>query len=177
MIIALSGFMGCGKSTVGRILALRTGFSFIDLDEYIEISTGLSVAEIFSLDGEEGFRSKESLYLKEVLENHLSKNLILALGGGTVLKDENVAAMRDAGCLTIYLEVPLEVLQSRLENDSGQRPLLNSGGFADLLSRRLEKYEVSADFKISCGELPPEEIAGKCHDAQYSQILLCGKNK
>lgn len=113
--------MGCGKSTLGRELAPLLKRSFIDLDKYIEEKEGKSISEIFSKEGEQYFRTRESLALQEIIIRQ--QHAVIALGGGTVCHSRNMRLIRDNGWL-VYLQVPAEVLTARLLKQKGQRPLL-----------------------------------------------------
>jgi shikimate kinase len=118
--IVLIGFMGSGKTTVGRLLAQMTGFRFIDLDAEIVRLAGCSIAEIFARDGEECFRDLESHALSSLVGE---RRMVVATGGGIVGRMENWKAMRQLGPI-VYLQVPWEIVQQRLSSSSG-RPLAN----------------------------------------------------
>ena len=120
--IFLIGFMGSGKTTAGRKLASRLGWSFIDLDEFIERDNGMSVAELFSERGEEWFRTAESEALRE-LEN--SRNTVISTGGGTPCFSGNMEFMLKNG-LTVYLKMTPEKLSRRLSRSTAGRPLLKN---------------------------------------------------
>ncbi|MEF9932440.1 MAG: shikimate kinase [Bacteroidales bacterium] len=129
MIISLCGFMGSGKSTIGKNLALYTGYRFIDLDIYLQNKLGISVQDIFTKVGEQGFRKEELTALKEIIkeEENSSNNshygLILALGGGTVTIPECLKIITEkTHC--IYLNCPKEILTKRLIKSSSKRPLI-----------------------------------------------------
>ena len=129
MIISLCGFMGCGKSTVGRGLAARYNCRFIDLDHYIEDKWAMSVSAIFARNGEEWFRNEECESLKEIVEEYKylsSKNpytLVLALGGGTVTHAPSADVVKEETCC-VYLQCPKETLLERLVKNNSRRPLL-----------------------------------------------------
>jgi len=112
--------MGSGKSTVGRKLSSATGLNFIDLDKYIQTREGRTVNEIFDKEGENYFRQTEHLLLKEIIEKD---NFILSCGGGTPCFFDNMSLMKKNG-ITIYLQMPVEALHSRLLNSPDNRPLL-----------------------------------------------------
>ena len=122
MVISLCGFMGAGKSTVGKHIARITGYPFIDLDSYIETKRGMSIPELFVKEGEEAFRQEEYESLKEILSNP-DNNLILSLGGGTVTR-ENCAKLIKEQTKCIYLYCTKEELAKRVSKNPGQRPLL-----------------------------------------------------
>lgn len=118
MNIYLSGFMAAGKTTVGRELAARLGCDFVDLDEAVERHAGCSIAELFESAGEGRFRHLESRVLRDVVA---AEDVVVALGGGTVLDGENRSLLRQRGEL-VWLDTPRSTILSRLET-SDDRPL------------------------------------------------------
>ncbi|MFD0963910.1 shikimate kinase [Pseudofulvibacter geojedonensis] len=122
MIIVLLGYMGCGKSTIGKELAKTLSFSFVDLDNYIEKKEAMSVTNIFKSKGEIYFRKKEHEYLKELTSN--SDKLILSLGGGTPCYANNMRVLDREGINSIYLSVSVKELSKRLFNEKEERPLI-----------------------------------------------------
>lgn len=146
--IVLCGFMGCGKSTVGKRLARLLGRRFCDLDRYIEEKAGMTVSEIFQQYGEEGFRQREAQAVREIAQ---TGDMVVASGGGTVLFPQNVAAFHESGSVILLLDVPLPVLQERLKNDK-KRPLLQkpnrSQVIADLYQKRVPQYRAAADATV-----------------------------
>lgn len=118
--VFLIGYMGCGKSTLGRALAAQTGLEFIDLDHYIEQRFHCTVSELFASRGEEGFRRAEKAMLQEVCS---FEDTIIACGGGTPCFFDNMEAMNAAG-LTVWLTTPLERLLERLTRNRAKRPIL-----------------------------------------------------
>lgn len=155
--IVLCGFMGCGKTTVGRALAGILGMQFIDMDEYIEQQAGMKVSEIFSSQGESAFRALETKAATELSEK---ENLVISTGGGAVLSPKNVEAFRSGG-LILLLDVPLEVVRSRLEGDT-TRPLLNrpdkDEAMLSLYESRLPLYRAAADLTASNRDDRPAEV-------------------
>jgi shikimate kinase len=121
-IVYIVGFMGSGKSTAGRKLALSLGWQFIDLDKKIEESAGKHIPDIFEQDGESRFREIESEVLKET--GSLTETVI-STGGGTPCHGDNMDYMLSAG-LTIYLKMTPEQLTRRLLDSSGERPLIKN---------------------------------------------------
>ena len=116
--IVLTGFMGCGKSTLGRLLAQRLGCQFVDLDGAIERQAGMTIPQIFDRQGEETFRLLETQKLKELLED---SSLVIATGGGAVLREENRALMLQKG-VVVFLKAASDVIYQRISlND--RRPL------------------------------------------------------
>src|SRR5690606_37472555 len=116
--IYLVGFMGSGKSTIGPLLAQRLGYRFVDLDSVIEQETGESIKEIFARHGESYFRRLETDTLRKLL--HSSK-LVIALGGGTFVKEENRVLLKRTGT-SVWLKVSLEEAERRCRQEK-QRPL------------------------------------------------------
>jgi shikimate kinase len=119
--IFLVGLMGAGKSTVGRVLAKRLGKVFIDSDQEIEKRCGVKIPIIFEMEGEEGFRKRESVVIKDLTE---LSNVVIATGGGSVLLAENRQYLKSNGYV-IYLRANPHELWLRTRNDKG-RPLLNT---------------------------------------------------
>lgn len=146
--IILCGFMGCGKSTVGKRLAKETGRVFLDLDSYIEQQAGMTVSQIFAAEGEAGFRARETAAAREIAGRG---DLVVAAGGGTVLFEENVSALRRGGGTIVLLSVPLGILQQRLKNDT-KRPLLQVPDrhalIETLYRQRMPLYRRAADVEI-----------------------------
>ncbi|MCX2485460.1 shikimate kinase [Pedobacter sp. MR2016-24] len=146
MKIFLIGFMGCGKSTLGKKLATKMGYHLIDLDQRIEEVTGDTVAAYFSANGEDAFRKLESETLKS---SAYPENCIIATGGGTPCYFDNMEWMNNNGT-TVYIDMPAAALAKRLEAGIAKRPLLQglSGDeltafISDKLQSRLSFYEQS----------------------------------
>lgn len=138
--IFLIGFMGSGKTTAGRKLASRLGWSFADLDELIEKENGMSVAEIFAARGEKWFRTAESKALYGLVNN---KNTVVSTGGGTPCFFDNMKFMLTNG-LTVYLKMTPEKLSRRLSRLTAGRPLLKDIGRKELpgyISAKLAERE------------------------------------
>ena len=154
--IYLIGFMGAGKSTVGRLLAERLGWPFVDLDDEIERAEGKAVADIFEDSGEPHFRRVESEQLRQVSR---LRNRVVALGGGAYLHPDNRAYVEEKG-LSVYLETALESIQGRIEDD-GARPLFaNSLRIAELYQQRLQSYKMAA-VTVNTNGLNPKDVADR----------------
>lgn len=151
--IVLCGFMGCGKSTVGKIIARKTGKNFLDMDSYIEKKAGLTVSDIFKKYGEAGFRDMEHNACKELSEMN---GYVIASGGGafTFKRNSDVFKGKDS---IILLDVPLDVIKYRLRNDK-VRPLLQKPDkdkvMQELYEKRLPLYTDAADLIVSGKSTP-----------------------
>jgi len=128
-IVYLIGFMGCGKTTVGKKLAASLKWKFIDLDKKIEEKTGLTVGELFATRGEEYFREIEATTLRELT---FDSNCVVAVGGGTPCFKENIDFMLSNG-YTIYLKLTPAQLASRLKDSADKRPLIQNTQGKELL--------------------------------------------
>lgn len=148
--LILVGMMGSGKTTMGRILAKHLDKVFVDSDEEIQFRTGVTIPHIFDVEGESGFRQRET----DALEALVSRNdLVLATGGGAVLAEENRAMMRQNG-VVIYLKASVHDLWLRTRNDKN-RPLLQTGNvhakLTELLHQRDALYQQVADIVMPTG--------------------------
>lgn len=162
MSVALIGYRGSGKSTVGKRLADRMWQSFVDTDELIVRRAGKSIREIFEKEGEAHFRQIESEVVAEVckLSDH-----VIAMGGGVVLREENRKVMKDAGLKVIYLKCDPEELLKRIESDpqtAASRPnLTGHGGGIDeirsLLAVREPLYRSVMTAELDVTHLSPQD--------------------
>lgn len=135
--IFLVGMMGAGKTTIGRALAPRLGMDFVDSDRVLVERTGVAVTTIFEIEGEAGFRKRESAALAELARGPQPR--IIATGGGAVLAPENRELMRSHGTV-VYLRARLENLWQRMRTDTS-RPLLATADPKGTLARLLEERE------------------------------------
>lgn len=162
MNIVLCGMMGCGKSTVARVLAQKGGFALIDTDEQIVKMYG-DIPSIFEKFGEERFRQIEADVIKQACKE--PKNAVISLGGGAVLRRENVNILKKSGKI-VYLRATKQTLSARLEG-CADRPLLR-GNIQErvhaILSERASIYEDVADIIIDTDKLSPEQIADKIRE-------------
>ena len=151
--IVLCGFMGCGKSTVGKNIARKTGKKFLDMDSYIEKKAGMTVSEIFDKYGESAFRDMEHEACKELSE---MKDLIIASGGGAFTFERNVEVFKGKDTI-VLLDVPLNIIKYRLRNDK-TRPLLQrpdkDKAMQELYDKRLPLYQSAADIIVSGRNTP-----------------------
>lgn len=153
----LIGMMGAGKTTVGRLLATQLNYRFVDTDEMIEKVVGKSITEIFAQEGETAFRELESKVLGEVAAY---KNLVVATGGGIILRRENWGYLRHG--VVVWLDVGVEQLYARVKEDNS-RPLLQDPNpmakLQSILESRQSLYS-QADVRVRVeGSLTPKQVA------------------
>jgi shikimate kinase len=160
--IYLAGFMGCGKTTIGRLLAYELGWNFVDLDEVIEAAEGCPISDIFESRGEPEFRSIETAAIeKQVLEVQCGRARVVALGGGAFAQPENLPVLASGG-IVVWLDAPFEMIERRVAGDS-LRPLAKDPEkFRALYDSRREAYS-KADFRV--------EVAGDDPAATVAKIL------
>ncbi len=165
MIVALTGFMGSGKTTVGRMLqnSLR-GYEFIDLDQYISAKTGRAIPEIFSTDGEAVFRKIEADCLEEIILR--GGNVLLSLGGGTVMTERCFTLVKEQ-TKCFYLKASAETIRRHLigkrtlEEAAKERPMLAGNGIEELLSKRGPTYEAVATHIVETDGRELQDIANE----------------
>ena len=149
--------MGSGKSTIGRQLAVHLGKDFFDSDREIELRTGVDISLIFEIEGEAGFRKRESNMIEELAAKN---GVIIATGGGVVLNADNRRCLNRSG-IVFYLKSSAQRLFERTARDK-QRPLLNTSDrkqtIEKLLQERNPLYEEVADFIISTDSEPVKQI-------------------
>jgi shikimate kinase len=161
-VICLTGFMGSGKSTIGRLLAAQLAWRFVDLDVEIETHTGLPISQIFEHKGEAVFRDIEHDCLARILGSASERDtrLVLALGGGTFAQPRNAALLRELGApprgfgaVMIWLDCPMEDLLQRCVL-MGDRPLFrDEASFRRLYEERLPYYQM-ANYRVESGGEP-----------------------
>ncbi|HME36344.1 MAG TPA: shikimate kinase [Candidatus Sulfotelmatobacter sp.] len=167
--VFLVGFMGAGKSSVGRALGQRLNWVFEDLDDRIEAREGRTVAEIFRDSGESEFRRAERAALEHVLRELRGGGArIVALGGGAFVQNENAALLKRSGVPTVFLDAPVEDLWQRCctqaRETGAERPLLRSmEQFRELYEMRSRSYS-NASLKIQTGSRAVETIAAEIAD-------------
>lgn len=159
--IVLTGYMGSGKSTVGKLLAKKLGCRFIDVDEAIESKEKMSITDIFKKEGEEGFRNIESDVIEEL--SHL-KNTVIATGGGAVLRKKNIDVLRKNGVI-ILLKTDLDTIVSRvLAND--KRPLAKNKTKEEIQAsiKAREPYYNNNDFACEISGKSPLQVCADIID-------------
>ncbi|SCY11462.1 chorismate mutase [Alkaliphilus peptidifermentans] len=155
--IVLIGFMGSGKTTVGRELSIHMEMPFIDIDQLIEEEEKVTISEIFQVQGEDYFRRLESRMVKKISER---KNSIISCGGGVILNQANIVELKTNGII-ILLDAKEETIYNRIKLDSN-RPLLKNSmdikTIENIMLQRKEKYRESADIIINTDNKPVDEI-------------------
>ena len=171
MRIFLTGYMGCGKSTIGRKVAALIGIHFIDLDKYIEERNFKSVPDIFAQEGEASFREKERQALHEVSQ---FEDIVIGTGGGAPCYFDNMQKMNEAG-ITIYLAPDTETLSFRLLKSKTIRPLIAGKSKEELnafiesaLEKRAPFYEQSKIIIRGKNDVQPEEVLKLVNDYMNS---------
>ena len=159
--IALIGFMGTGKTAVGKVLAEKLNKEFVELDALIEQRAGKSIPEIFQQDGEIAFRELEIEVTKRVAKN---KNQVIACGGGLVLNKINIDRLnRDS--IIVYLTASPGVILKRVSNGDEERPLLKVTNQAQAIQESLRFrrpfYERAADIRINTSRMNIDSVAGE----------------
>jgi shikimate kinase len=157
--VALIGFMGAGKTAVGKVLAEKLDKKLVELDRLIEQRARKPIARIFDEDGEIAFRELEIEVIKEVARE---KNQVIACGGGVVLNKINIDRLKEEA-VVVYLEASPEVILGRVATDGGVRPLLAKSEKALAIGRLLEFrqpfYERAADIVVDTSRLDIEAVA------------------
>lgn len=156
--IVLIGLMGSGKTTVGKLIAEKLKFNFIDTDELIEKQENKKISDIFAENGEEYFRKVEQDIVKTIAGQ---ENQVISTGGGIVKNIQNIQNLKENGVL-FYLSASSSVLYERLKSEKANRPLLKTENLletiSNLLNEREEKYKM-ADFIINTEDKSPKDIS------------------
>ncbi|MBE5827695.1 MAG: shikimate dehydrogenase [Butyrivibrio sp.] len=157
--IILEGFMGSGKTTVSRLLSERLDLDLMDTDEAIETTEGRSISSIFEEEGEEAFRKMETDLVETIVKDHW-RDMVISLGGGLPLREENRRLLKNAGKV-IYLKASPETVYERVKGDTS-RPLLQCKDpllrIKELQAERNDLYDAAADMVIDTDGKSPEEI-------------------
>jgi shikimate kinase len=155
--IILTGFMGCGKTTVGSLLAQKLNYDFIDTDQLIEERSSMTVQEIFATKGEKAFRDMESALARELGEG---EGMVVATGGGLMLNPENVTALNANGQVFCLVATPAEILKRISSGKNNRRPLLETSDpmarIIELIQEREKSY--SRFIQVNTSGRSPKEI-------------------
>jgi len=174
-VVLLVGFMGAGKTSVGKALAQRLGWRFLDLDEVVVAREGRGIAEIFRESGEQSFRARESAALQDLLRElkATSKNTVMALGGGAVLQAENREAISSSGFPTIFLDASAPELFGRCKSQGIDRPLATDANRFEELYRSRKPYYARLGARVDTSGKSVNEI---CSTIQRSLGLAEEQN-
>lgn len=156
--VILTGFMGTGKSSLGKMLATRLGRPFVDIDKKIEDEAQLTIPKIFEQFGEAHFRELERSAVRELVKR---RGLVIATGGGTIKNEENLRLLKSSGVLVCLTATPEEIFRRTARR--GERPVLDGGGkerletIKRLLAERKKFYD-RADYHVDTTEWSPIQI-------------------
>ncbi|GEN46556.1 shikimate kinase [Alkalibacillus haloalkaliphilus] len=172
--IALIGFMGSGKTTIGQRLARSMEIPFVDTDDEIVNRVGMSVPEIFDHFGEQYFRSVES----EILKSLSKKKCVVATGGGIIKLDTNRQMLRSDDFLTVWLDLTFDTVMKRIANDES-RPLWNQDveKRMSLFNSRQALYDDSSHFSVNVDGQPVEELIEEIKRYIYSYTMFGTKRQ
>ena len=166
----LVGYMGCGKTTVGKNLARICNMKFLDTDELIEEKQGRKISDIFATDGEQAFRDMETMVLQEML-NQKKTGYVISTGGGMPVREENRELLKKLG-MVFYLKAKPETVYERVKGDT-KRPLLQCedplGRIRTMQEQREAAYKDAAHYVVEVDEYKQSEIA--------EQIKIKGREK
>ncbi len=159
-VLALAGFMGSGKTTIGTLLARQLGWRFVDLDDRIEAAAGITIAQFFERHGEPAFRQLEADQLRAALGRaaELREGTILALGGGTYAQQGCPEFLRASAVPVLWLDSPIEVLLARCMTMTGRPLFRDEISFRQLHAQRLPSYQL-ADFRVDSSGEPGQVVA------------------
>jgi shikimate kinase len=169
--IYLIGLMGAGKTTIGKQLAKTLRVPFYDSDKAIEESTGVDIPTIFEFEGEQGFRDREQKMIQYLAQ---MQGIVLATGGGAILRPENRQALKDTG-FVVYLQCSIDRILERTRRDT-QRPLLKTDNpkarLEELFSQRESLYLACADFMVDTGLHKSKAVVSQILDAYHAEDNL-----
>ena len=154
MTVFLCGFMGCGKSTIGKLAAKKLGCGFCDTDDLIVRTLEMTIPEIFEKKGEPFFRLTEA----EIVKSLCGKTTVAACGGGAMLNPDTARAAREAGAAVVYIDVPFKVCYERIKDDTN-RPIVVSSTkdqLEELYNSRKDIYLKHSTIRLECSGSPVE---------------------
>ena len=158
--IILIGITGVGKTTIGKALAESLQMDFIDLDKNIEQHCGVDISTIFAIEGESGFRERETDELNRILD--INNSFVLSVGGGCVLSKENRRLIASGANVVVQLYADLKILVERLSKSAGKRPLLQNDDIGSKISQlyqsRKELYGQITDFKVNTSNMKAMQV-------------------
>lgn len=157
--IYLCGFMGSGKTTVGKLLAEKLGYKFVDTDQFIEKNEKTTIRDIFENSGETQFRKLENRVIKQIAVSE--ENTVIALGGGSLMRKANLKLIKTSGYL-IYLNADRHTIAARLQADTA-RPLLQRASLDTLFKQRKPGYETASLIMKTRDQSPAEIVQHILH--------------
>jgi shikimate kinase len=152
--LVLVGFMGAGKTEVGRVLAERLGVRFVDLDLEIERLEGKPVGRIFADEGEAYFRSRE----REVLQSLSGGDMVLSVGGGAYTTDDNISLISSMAT-AVWLDCPIEICLERCSRTPANRPLFSNPEEMKRLYKHRQRFYRRAQYRVDASSYIPDEVA------------------
>ncbi|HUX06612.1 MAG TPA: shikimate kinase [Acidobacteriota bacterium] len=164
--IVLVGFMGAGKTEVGKALSKKLGLPLIDLDKEIERLEGKTVGRIFSEEGEDHFRRRE----REVLQSLKGGDMVLSVGGGAFTTDENIALINSIAD-SVWIDCPLEICLEHCARTPGIRPLFSDPIEMASLYKHRKRFYKRAKCRVECSTDTPAEIADKVIEALGLEVI------
>ena len=172
--LVLIGFMGCGKTTLGKWISQNANMAFYDTDEYIVSKENREIIDIFATDGENYFRDLETETLKEM--NEKFRDSVISVGGGLPLREENRELLKQLG-IVVYLRTTEDTLVKRLDNDT-KRPLLAGNDIRskvhELMMQRAHIYENTAQIIVDTDDRTFEKIYNEIEDIILAKASIIG---
>lgn len=159
--VYLCGFMGCGKSTIGKILARKSGCGFVDMDDYIVEREGMTIPQIFAEKGEKYFRDVETAVIGELAQ----KNAVVACGGGAMLKKENADIAAENG-VVVYIDISFAACYERISGDTNRPLVMNNTKeqLEEIYNGRIPVYRENSTLTVD-GNGSADEVAARIADA------------
>lgn len=164
MTVFLCGFMGCGKSTIGKLAAKKLGCGFCDTDDIIVRTLEMSIPDIFEKKGEPFFRQTEA----EIVKSLCSKTIVAACGGGAMLNPDTAKAAKDSGAAIVFLDVPFETCYERIKDDANRPIVVNSTKeqLEELYNSRRSIYLKHSTIRLECSGSPMEVAEQTAHSVR-----------
>lgn len=175
--VYLTGYMGAGKSTIGRLLALKMGYRFLDTDRQLVKQCQKTISEIFAEEGEEFFRQSELSLLTELAQQN---KLIISTGGGTLTRPQTLEIANQSGSVIVYLRAPIETLFERVIFSPKDRPMIDVPNAEEVFRQKFQQRETfynSAHFSVDTADKQPSEVAGEIYNVLMQSENIVRENK